>query len=115
MILKIQDTVIKSKWYYYDNITSISFNHNEYFITEENLIFERDFNSTKSPRLDVNALYAQWIRRETEDDPTQCEVIVTRFHSSYDLNGKGRNELCIAFNSRAYLLNDEGKTIERIS
>ena len=123
MILKIQDAINGSKWYYYDHIDKISLNHNEYLVTKDNLIRCKNADSDKSVTkedLNVDANFTNWSHDEHEEwsnsDNEQCKVVVAIFRSPIILHDpKSGDELCVAFNKQAYLLNDEGKTIERIS
>ena len=117
MILKIQDSINESKWYYYDNIAKISINHNEYMITKDNKVLSKDCQSNKKEyvELDADAVYAQW-SHDNETEPPDVGVVVAIFRSFIVLDDiKSGDEMCVAFSRRAYLLNDEGRTIERIS
>ena len=119
MILKIQDPGTLN-WIYYDNIAKISFNYNEYFVSHGCQIYPKDADIHKAEtkeNLIPDASYIEW---SNEDDPNdaeefQCKVVIAGFRTPYEPEGKGGEEMCIAFNGRTYLLNDEGKTIERIS
>ena len=118
MILKLQDPGTL-KWIYYDNINKISFNYNEYFITKLNhQIYPKDEPSgVTKENLNPDASYIVWSNEDDSKDATvfQCKVVIAIFRAPYEPDGKGGREMCIAFNGRTYLLNDEGKTIERIS
>ena len=121
MILKIQDPGTL-KWIYYDNINKISFNYNEYFVTHDCQICPKDADIIKietKEYLDPDALYVVWSDEDDSKDAEefQCKVVIANFRTpcEADANGKGGDYYCVAFNGRTYLLNDEGKTIERIS
>ena len=116
MILKIQDAFNLKKWIYYDNIAKISINYNEYIIDKDEKILQVNTSESSSNplfELDVDAIFAKWDEKEDNEFTVltvhaKNRVVVAIFRVPHD-------EYCVAFNSRAYLLNDEGKTIERIS
>ena len=98
MILKIQDSTNSRKWHYKDNIADISFNYSEYTATSDDKLF---FEEEEIKFDYMTAVYVVY--------PKQIENIVV---AVFIKNG---NEGRIAFNTQAYLLNDEGKTVEKIS
>jgi len=103
MILKIRDACIEGKWFYYDKIARVSVDSTGYKIHERQVVDREDEKH-------VADLYFQSIDKAPQKGPIdQVTVCCVRFGVE-----RGDVEILFGFNTEAYLLNDEGKTIERI-
>lgn len=89
MILKIR---FKEQWWLYDNIVKIRYNTNQ--VTEK-FLRKADWNTCL-------------VEQEINDSDTRIEVWEVCYRDKQD------NERVMVFDGNAYILNDEGKTIERL-
>ena len=106
MILKIRDPNVKHKWFFYDKIARVSVNHADYavrFKGEDVEIYYKKDDRAIDP-LDVDL---SLIPVEINED-TSVTSICVRFNVPRD------EEWFVIVGSEAYLLNDEGTTIEKI-
>ena len=98
MILKFKVPEVKNKWMYFDHVDRIS--------------VSRDLKSKKE-------FDKQW---KTDEPPFDCDAVFIDMDMDFPVSlvcfRKSRlsneDEMAIWFNTEAYLLNDEGKTIERL-
>jgi len=100
MILKIRD--LDDRWIYYDKIDRV-FIRRGYMINRRG---EITFGEQGKRNLDIDVVYGDLIP-EGED---KMYITLCHFRTSRNFN---ELEMHIAFTD-AYLLNDEGKTIERL-
>ena len=98
MILKIQVPEVRNKWVFYDHVEQITVSKGLWAKEKFNKEWEKD-----DSHLHVNAVYID--EKLIADVSLVC--FVKRGLSVVE-------ERAVWFNTEAYLLNDEGKTIERL-
>ena len=92
MVLKIRDADRDQKWWYYDNIAKIS---------TDLISYQESMERCKS----MGCPEVFLVNENMHPDDT-VRFCIVRF--------KNNDECAMAFINEAYLLSDEGKTIERI-
>jgi len=98
MILKILVPEVKNKWVFYDHVERLTISKE--LQTKEK--FNKDWERDDSPP-HVNAVYIS-------------EQLIADVSFACFVKGgvSGPEEKVVCFNTEAYLLNDDGKTIERL-
>ena len=98
MILKIESYDEIRQWWMYDNIRKISMSKPRYGSSKSNILHDIIiFNMLTSCDC---------------DEGSQCSKCVKYLVAICTLNDN--SEISIAFDTTAYLLNDQGKTIEKV-
>jgi len=95
MILKIEVPEVRNKWVFYDHVKQLTISKGLW--TKEK--FKKEWEA-KEFHLHTNAVYT--------DETLEASMSLACF-----IVGE-KEEKVIWFNTEAYLLNDEGKTIERL-
>ena len=111
MILKIRNFESQSKWEYYDEIRHLSVSYSDYVLDEHGRVVTREKDDDGKQRVpDLDACYISLKKGLEDEGPTR--VVTCCFHyRRHELAAE--EEIFLAF-SDAYLLNDRGKTLERL-
>ena len=100
MILKIADPTAENKWWFYDGIEKISVDKEAYVLESDGRIVRKEDQNVELIAPDVI------LCGESNDmDIIVCIIRFSRWHD---------DEFFVAFQGEAYLLNDDGKTIEAL-
>jgi hypothetical protein len=108
MILKIKREDVSQQWWILDNIAKIGVGHSLRMTREslEELIKKADYEIVLMDNMFKSASFAD-AKDIIKDDLLNCMVLICR-----KTDGE---EFSVLFDTVAYLCNDEGKTIEKIS